>query len=223
MSNNEYWKKLCSPPSWALKPIQAGRLKGKSDINPQWRMKVMTEVFGPCGIGWKYSIDKLWAEAGHSEQVMAMALVSVFVRVDDRWSDPVPGVGGSMLIEQESRGMHTSDEGYKMAVTDALSVAFKALGVAADIYQGEEWSKYQKAVEEEEKRRKLEPLITDLQRKMLMAMYGGMSREDRLADANYILGKAKPGTEISSFSDMTELMAAYLIKTLNEQKAAMGE
>jgi len=41
-----------------------------------------------------------------------------------------------MLVENESKGPHTSDEAYKMALTDALSVAMKALGVAADIYLG---------------------------------------------------------------------------------------
>ena len=31
----ELYKKHEKPPVWALKEIQAGRLKGKSDINPQ--------------------------------------------------------------------------------------------------------------------------------------------------------------------------------------------
>jgi hypothetical protein len=47
-----------------------------------------------------------------------------------------------MLIVKESAGLHTSDECYKMAVTDALSVACKVLGMGASIY----WfagSKYQ--------------------------------------------------------------------------------
>ena len=34
----------------------------------------------------------------------------------------------------ESKGAYVSDECYKMALTDALSVAMKALGVAADVY-----------------------------------------------------------------------------------------
>ena len=48
-----------------------------------------------------------------------------------------------MLIAKEKAGLYTSDEAYKMAVTDALSVALKALGVAADIYLGNfDGSKY---------------------------------------------------------------------------------
>lgn len=136
MSNLSNWEKLARPPVTALKPILAGRLKGKSDINPQWRYKAMTEVYGPCGEGWKYSIDRLWTEPGAQDQVMAFAQVSLFVCKSNVWSDPIPGVGGSMLIAKESSGLHTSDEAFKMAITDALSVALKMLGVAADIYMG---------------------------------------------------------------------------------------
>lgn len=39
-----------------------------------------------------------------------------------------------MFVENESKGIHTCDECYKKALTDAISVACKALGVAADIY-----------------------------------------------------------------------------------------
>lgn len=143
MSNMETWDKISKPPITALKAISAGRLKGKSDINPMWRMQAMTELYGPCGTGWKYTIDKLWSEAGDGVQIASFALVSLFYKVGEHWSDPIPGIGGSMLIEQESKGPHTSDEAYKMAVTDALSVAMKALGMAAEIYLGNfDGSKY---------------------------------------------------------------------------------
>ena len=134
----ELWNKFNQPPKEALKPILAGRLKGKTDINPQWRFKALTEVFGPCGTGWKYEIKRVWNEPGSDDQVFAFAEVELFyVTESGLWSTPIPGIGGSMLIEKESKGMHSSDEGYKMAVTDAISVACKPLGVAADIYMGQ--------------------------------------------------------------------------------------
>jgi hypothetical protein len=136
MENMKIWNSVKRPPAMALKTIGAGRLKGKSDINPQWRMQAMTEAFGPCGIGWKYSIEKLWTEPGTDGQFFAFALVNVCVKTVDGWSECIPGIGGHMLIVKESSGLHNNDEAYKMAVTDALSVALKALGVAADIYAG---------------------------------------------------------------------------------------
>lgn len=149
--NRRFWAKVRTVPEWAKKPIAAGRLKGKTDINPQWRMQIMTETFGPVGFGWKYAIDKLWTEPGNADQVMAFALVSVWISEEGEWSEPVPGIGGSMLVAKESSGLYTSDEGYKMAVTDALSVAFKAIGVAADIYSGDKFdgSKYDTAASSE--------------------------------------------------------------------------
>lgn len=136
MGNLDIWDKLRQPPATALKKIQAGRLKGMSDINPQWRYRVMTETFGPVGIGWMYTIDRLWTEQGSQDQVFAFASISVYIKQDGVWSDAIPGQGGSMLVTKENAGLHSSDEGYKMAITDALSVALKMLGVAADIYMG---------------------------------------------------------------------------------------
>jgi hypothetical protein len=136
MDYMKIWQAVERPPAEALRTIKGGRLNGKTDISPQWRMKIMTEVFGPCGMGWKYTIDKLWTEPGSENQIMAFALVSVYYKQDSEWSGPVPGIGGSMMIAAEKGGLHSSDEAYKMAVTDALSVAFKAVGVAAAIYSG---------------------------------------------------------------------------------------
>ena len=39
-----------------------------------------------------------------------------------------------MFVANETKGLYTSDEAYKMALTDALSVACKALGMGADVY-----------------------------------------------------------------------------------------
>lgn len=141
--NMDVWYKVKRPPEDALKLIRGGRLKGMTDISPQWRYKVLTETFGVCGIGWKYEIKRLWTEKGSSDQIMAFAEVLLFICVDGKWSDPIPGIGGSPYVLKESSGLHTSDESYKMAVTDALSVSTKMLGVAADIYAGKwDGSKY---------------------------------------------------------------------------------
>ena len=135
MENMTIWEALRRPPLEALKRIQGGRLAGKTDINPQWRYKAMTEQFGVCGIGWIYTIDKLWLETS-GDEVCAFAAIGLKIKVDGEWSEPIPGIGGSMLVAKESSGLHVSDEAYKMAITDALSVAMKMIGVAADIYAG---------------------------------------------------------------------------------------
>lgn len=130
------WDKVKRPPQEALKTITGGRLSGMTDIKPQWRYQAMTETFGPCGFGWKFDIIKLWTEPGSDNQVLAFAMVNVSFKEGAAWSEPIPGVGGSMLVTKEKAGLHSSDECFKMAITDALSTALKVLGVGADIYFG---------------------------------------------------------------------------------------
>ena len=141
--NMRIWDQVKTPPPEVLKKIKGGRLRGMTDISPQWRLQKMTELFGVVGEGWKYTIDQLWTADGSDEQVCAFARVSVYYKLESErppgsslWSAPIPGIGGSMLIAKETGGLHTSDEAYKMAVTDALSVAMKAMGLGADIYFG---------------------------------------------------------------------------------------
>ena len=139
------YKKLSQPPKSALREIKAGDLKGKTDINPQWRYEAMTETFGLVGLGWKYEIQKLWTEPGANGETLAFAQVAVFIRDPDtkEWSDAIVGIGGSKLINKFSAGPKSNDEGYKMAVTDAFSTSLKMVGVAADIYAGRwDGSKY---------------------------------------------------------------------------------
>lgn len=131
----EYWDKLKSVPADALRKIEAGRLKGKHDISPVWRYERMTEVFGPCGIGWKYEIESVqWVDAGAEKMVFVQ--INLYIKDENKWSAPIPGFGGDFAIQQELKGLHTNDEALKMAVTDALGYAMQKLGVAADVYRG---------------------------------------------------------------------------------------
>ena len=130
-------------PEEAKRAITAGRLKGKTDINPMWRIKALTEQFGPCGDGWGYTIDRLWIEEGANGEKCAFALISLwYKREDGTRSEPVVGIGGNMLVANEKNGLYTSDECYKMALTDAISVACKALGFGADVYWSADSTKY---------------------------------------------------------------------------------
>jgi len=107
-----------------------------TDINPQWRIQMMTERFGPIGVGWYYEALNRWTEPGAGDEVLCFVDINVYIKDGGEWSKPIYGLGGSKLVAKESGGMYSNDEGYKMALTDALSVAMKELGVAADIYKG---------------------------------------------------------------------------------------
>lgn len=142
MDNMEIWKSLENTADEAKKTIEAGRLKGFTDINPCWRMKRLTEVFGPCGIGWKFDILKTYTIPGANDEIAAFVDILLYYKHDGEWSEGIPGFGGSMFVAKESRGLHTSDECFKMALSDAIGTACKALGMSADIYFSKDRSKY---------------------------------------------------------------------------------
>lgn len=142
MENLELYDRVRAVPDNAKREIKAGRLKGKTDINPMWRIKALTEAFGPCGIGWKYTIKREWLESGANGEIAAFVDIDLFYKLGGEWSEAVPGTGGSMLVTSERNGLYTSDECFKMALTDAISVAAKALGVAADVYWDSDSTKY---------------------------------------------------------------------------------
>jgi len=133
---DEKWDAVKTPPPDALKKIKGGRLSGMTDIKPQWRYQAMTETYGLCGMGWKYELIKTWTEDGSDDQVVAFAEIELFIKIGEVWSEAIPGTGGSMMVAKESSGLHTNDECFKMAMTDALSVAMAKIGVASDIYMG---------------------------------------------------------------------------------------
>ena len=143
MDNLELYEKFRNVPEEAKKEIKAGRTKGFTDINPMWRIKKLTEEFGPCGIGWYYIPIKKWLEAVGNE-IAAFVDIELFIKVNGEWSKPISGTGGSRLATNEKSGVYVSDECYKMATTDALSVACKSLGIGADVYFGNDRTKYDK-------------------------------------------------------------------------------
>lgn len=144
--NLELYDKFRVCPKEAQKPISAGRLKGMTDINPMWRIKALTEAFGPCGIGWTTKILNTWIDEGSDGERIANVHIALRIKYNGEWSEPIEGIGGAMQISSERNGLHTDDECYKKAYTDAMSVACKALGIAADVYWSRDpESKYQTA------------------------------------------------------------------------------
>ena len=129
-------------PKRVLKTIDVGRLKGKSDINPQWKISLMTEIYGMCGIGWKFEVTEKNTVTTNTGEVMLFMTVAVYIKNGEKWSDPVYGLGGDFIVKKERTGLHCNDEAYKMCLTDALGNALKYIGVAADVYEQLNDTKY---------------------------------------------------------------------------------
>ena len=145
MKNTAIYNKMRTVPEEAKKQITAGRLKGFTDINPMWRIKRLTEIFGACGFGWWYEIESRRIETDETTKQKA-AFVDILLYCRDpetgEVSHGIPGTGGAAFVTQEKGGAYLSDECFKMALTDAISVAAKALGCGADVYFAKDRDKY---------------------------------------------------------------------------------
>lgn len=139
--NLKFYNKMKSVPKERLKKITAGRLKGMSDINPQWRIEKLTETFWPCWIGWRISEPKYTYETYWNE-IVCNCHISLYIKIDSDWSEAIPWVWGSRFATNEKNWVYVSDESEKMALTDAISVASKMLWLASDIYMWLSDSKY---------------------------------------------------------------------------------
>nr|DAE19898.1 MAG TPA: ssDNA annealing protein-like protein [Siphoviridae sp. ctVCm11] len=176
MENLEIYERVRQVPTSAQREIQAGRLKGKTDINPMWRIKALTEQFGPCGIGWKYTITDKRLENGANNEVSAFVDIDLYIKVDGEWSDAIPGTGGSAFVASERNGLYTSDECFKMALTDAISVACKALGFGADVYWAKDATKYTPRPERQQPNEAAgKPVCKDCGKPIYPVTHGGKS------------------------------------------------
>ena len=145
MDNMKIYEQARKVPDEAKRQISAGRLKGFTDVNPMYRIKRLTEMFGPCGIGWWYEItNKQIIDDEQTKQRAAFVDILLYYVDPDtgNTSAGIPGTGGASFVAQERSGPYLSDECYKMALTDALSVACKAIGIAADVYWDKDRTKY---------------------------------------------------------------------------------
>lgn len=104
--NRSIYDLLRDVPKEARKPITDGRLKGKTDVNAMWRIKRMTEIFGPCGFGWKYVIKSKELQTADGGNISAFVDIDLYVKHPEtgEWSEPIPGTGGNIFQRIERSG-----------------------------------------------------------------------------------------------------------------------
>lgn len=141
MNNLDLYNRYAQPPESALKAFNNGKFSG-TDINPMWRIKALTEAFGPCGLGWYTDVVRMWREDTDDGNATVYCHLNLYIKQGEEWSKPISGVGGNTLMRKTKTGTSTTDEAYKMAFTDAMGIACKALGIGADIWWKEARSKY---------------------------------------------------------------------------------
>lgn len=129
--NMSLWEKWATPDPKYISKVELGRRKFDS-IAPHYRVRLMTEEFGPMGGRW-------YAKEVENQTITVATQkgpkVYWFSKVEVGY---VYGEKGNLhTVEQWGGTELNSDEAPKMAFTDALGKCLSYLGIAADIYMNE--------------------------------------------------------------------------------------
>lgn len=154
-SNLELWNSVEKTPTEHTKPITGKSYRGTSP-KPHWLVRRATEVFGPCGIGWGFTVEERVENGaviadGFCERVH-IAKVKVWYIWKDKRGE-VEHIGGTEFSGKRSSGkIFTDEDAPKKSVTDALVKALSMIGFAGDIFIGRyDDSKYVADLREEER------------------------------------------------------------------------
>lgn len=217
MDNMKIYNAVAEVPDGAKNAIKGGKLTGFTDINPMWRINQLTEQFGPAGIGWYYVITNQRLEP-NGDEIAAFVDIDLYVKIDGEWSKPISGIGGSKFVAIQRGKPEMSDECFKMALTDAISVACKALGFGANVYWANGRSKYNMRKADEQVQ---EPPITDKQKEQMKELLKQVAKA-YATTANSVLAQVQKeiGTDVNSMTAKQAIAAMqYLSKSLqNAQK-----
>ncbi|HEY0524340.1 MAG TPA: hypothetical protein VGD08_13190 [Stellaceae bacterium] len=143
--NLALWNRLKRTDPRSTKPFTRFGFKG-TQIDPTWRLQMMTEAFGPVGKGWGYE---------QLEWTVQERMVFVCVRIwykdaetgEICWTGPQWG-GTEMMRRRRDGSEEPNDEAFKMSITDAVGKCCLQLGLAADVYMGQfDDSKYREESE----------------------------------------------------------------------------
>jgi len=108
------------------KKVTFGR--GFTSIDPQYQIMRMTELFGPVGEGWGYTVEHSTLAAGAA--LLAVADVKVWISAHESYG-PVRGL--DFIVSEKGK---IDEDAPKKAMTDALTKALSHLGLGADVFLG---------------------------------------------------------------------------------------
>lgn len=135
MDNKALWGRVCKTDPAHVKPITGKDYSGNSP-KPYWIVERLTEEFGPCGLGWGYSIESERFERFGETDVLHVAKVRLWYVLDGKRGE-VEQMGQTKASYVTSKGVFKVDEDApKKSVTDALVKCASYLGFAGDIFSG---------------------------------------------------------------------------------------
>lgn len=135
------WNAGYKVPKDAQKDFNNGRFKGSS-IEPTWRYRVLTELFGACGMGWRFvQVNSQYSPDGSAHYCtgyLEYVTEGTLADPDARIHRTSTLTGGTPVY---AKGQ---DETPKMSETDCISKLCHHMGIAGSVYAGKfDGDKYQ--------------------------------------------------------------------------------
>jgi hypothetical protein len=136
MSDNKaLWNRVCKTDPRHVKPITGKQYSGNSP-KPYWIVERLTDEFGPCGIGWGFTILSERMERLTPTDVLHVAVVRLWFLKDGQRGE-FEQIGQTKAVYAKKDGTLLVDEDApKKSVTDALVKCASYLGFAGDIFSG---------------------------------------------------------------------------------------
>jgi hypothetical protein len=129
------WERVCVTDPKAVKPITGKQYSGNSP-KPYWIVQRLTEEFGPCGLGWGYTVLNERMERLSPTDVLHVAVVRFWYELDGKRGE-VEQIGQTKATYMSSKDKLVVDEDApKKSVTDALVKCASYIGFAGDIFSG---------------------------------------------------------------------------------------
>lgn len=120
---------------------RGGGFKGTA-INPNYVQAKLTQLFGPCGIGWRFVLEHEEFRDGHklkSGDTCVIHIVRGHLEYlwEGEWRSTGPQCGQTTFIGENKYGTFTDEEACKKSYTDALTKACVSLGMSYDVFSGQ--------------------------------------------------------------------------------------
>lgn len=135
MNKTELWQRAFKTDPNAVKAITGKQYSGNSP-KPYYIVQRLTEEFGPCGIGWGFSVVNERFERFSDTETLHVALVYFWYVMGEKRGE-FQQMGQTRASYTTAAGKFLVDEDApKKSVTDALVKCASYLGFAGDIFSG---------------------------------------------------------------------------------------
>jgi hypothetical protein len=133
--NMALWQRVCVTDPKAVKAITGKQYQGNSP-KPYWIVQQLTQEFGPCGIGWGFSILNERMERLSETDILHVAVVQFWFILGAQRGE-LQQIGQTKAVyAKKDGGLMVDEDAPKKSVTDALVKCASYIGFAGDIFSG---------------------------------------------------------------------------------------